>query len=205
MGIDVQRCDNVARSRQDVRRSLGLSEDDIVTLFIGVLIPRKGIADLVTAWKTVPQNPRNKLLLLAKPVDGHETALVAQLVKEDPRVVHIEKVLYEYVPEYIRASDIFLFPTHHEGFGIVVGEAMGCGLPVITTRAKGVREVYVENETALVADIGNPSQLAVHLQRLQNDAGLRTRMGNAGRRRIETHFSWDRIIDALMGSLETLR
>jgi glycosyltransferase involved in cell wall biosynthesis len=205
MGIDLERCDNVARSRQDVRRSLGLSDDDIVTLFIGVLIPRKGIKDLVMAWKTVPHNPRHKLVLLAKPVEALETALVAELVKEDPRVIHIEKVLYEHVPEYIRASDIFFFPTHLEGFGIVVGEAMGCGLPVITTRAKGVREVFVENETALVADIGSPPQLAEHLQRLQNDAELRMRLGKAGRRRIESHFSWDRIIDSLMGSLETLQ
>jgi glycosyltransferase involved in cell wall biosynthesis len=204
MGIDTGRFASVRRTRQEVRRTLDIDDDEILVLFVGVLIPRKGIGDLIEAWRTVGPHYNNAcMLIIGKPGVPHETELVTRLAEQDPRVTHMAGVPYEEIPEYFLAADIFFFPTHLEGFGIVVGEAMACGIPVLTTNAKGVREV-VNNETALIADIGRPDQLAEHLGHLLSDPALRQQLGRAGKARIEQVFSWDRVIDTLLAQLENV-
>ena len=128
--------------------------------------------------------------------------MIGELAADDARVMHIQQIPYEDMPGYFHASDIFLFPTHLEGQGIVVGEAMACGLPVVTTRAKGVREVVIENQTALVGDVGDAGQLAAHLKRLIVDADLRRELGMLGRRRVKAVYSWEKIMDSLMALLQ---
>jgi glycosyltransferase involved in cell wall biosynthesis len=198
MGIDAGRFECVRRGRQEVRATLSVGDADVLILYAGVLIPRKGIKDLVQAWRLLGARPGVRLLVIGRSLSREEAGLVSTLVEEDGRVTHIERVPYEQMPEYFQASDVFLFPTHLEGFGIVVGEAMACGLPVVTTRAKGVREVVVENETALLADVGSPEQLAKHLDQLVTDESLRKRLGSAGKARVKGVYDWDGIMDRLM-------
>jgi glycosyltransferase involved in cell wall biosynthesis len=181
---------------------LGFSPSNVLILFVGVLTPRKGISELVAAWRKLGSRPELRLLLVSKPVAEHETRLVEALIREDPRVRHLAGVPYERVAEYFRAADIFFFPTQLEGFGIVVGEAMAAGLPVVTTRAKGVRSVVAEGETALCTDVGDVDAMARALQMLAEDARMRQRLGVAGRNRILERFSWKDKIDALLQALE---
>jgi len=75
--------------------------------------------------------------------------------------------------------------------------------PIVTTRAKGVRGVVVENETALLTDVGNPKELAQQLARLIENPGLRRRLGMTGRKRVAERFDWDTIVDTLLGVLES--
>lgn len=202
IGIDVDRIDSARPARDQIRESLGLSDNDILILFVGVLIPRKGIKDLVAAWRLLPSDQRIHLLLIAQPITPEESLSVEELKRSDQRVHHLNRVPYEQIPEYFHAADIFFFPTYREGFGIVVGEAMASRLPVVTTRARGVRSVVAENETALVADVGRPDQLATHLKRLIADPDLRRALGEAGRERVTRLFRWDVIIDSVMDLLE---
>ena len=78
---------------------------------------------------------------------------------------------------------------------------MASGLPVVTTRAHGVREVVRENETALLAEVGDVEQLTAQLRRLVQEPELRKQLGMAGRRRVEQVFRWDTIIDGLCALL----
>ena len=201
LGIDGSRVATAGRSRQAVRAELGVKPDETLVLFVGVLTARKGITDLVAAWRGLGAQPGIRLLLVSKPVEERETRLVETLVREDPRVQHLPRVAYEQIPEYFRAADLFFFPTHLEGFGIVVGEAMAAGLPVVTTRAQGVRTVVVEGETALCTDVGDVGAMTEAVGSLVRDPHLRQRLGTAGRRRILEHFSWAEKIDTLMAAL----
>ena len=201
VGIDLERLTAAGRSREVVRAELGVSNQEVLVLFVGVAIPRKGIADLVAVWKGLGARGDVRLLLISKPVAPRESEFIADLVREDARVTHLPKVPYERIAEYFRASDVFFFPTHREGFGIVVGEAMACGLPVLTTRARGVRSVVEEGKTALMADVGDVVALTRHLRRLVEDPDLRHCLGNGGRERIATLFRWDTIMESLMALL----
>jgi len=201
LGIDTEGDAPPASVRQEIRDQLGFAESDVIVLFAGVAIPRKGIADLTAAWGRLGNHNRARLLIISQPVATHESQLIAELAMSDSRVRHLARVPHKLMPAYFGASDIFLFPTHREGFGLVVGEAMASGLPVVTTRAHGVREVVQENETALLAEVGDVEQLTAHLRRLVQEPELREQLGMAGRRRVEQVFRWNTIIDGLCALL----
>ncbi len=206
MGINGTRFDRARPCRDAIRARLGIGPDEVLVLYVGVLSRRKGMSDLVAAWRKIADTPRARLLIIGKPVEEQPAALVAELAASDSRVTHLPGVPYEEMPNYFVAGDVFFFPSHLEGYGIVVGEAMAAGMPVVTTRAKGIRGVVAadgqgEAETALVGDVGDVSAHAENLRRLIGDAGLRRRLGDAGRARIASQFAWDGIIDRLMGAL----
>lgn len=202
MGIDAARFDRARPRRAAVRARLGVGHDDVLVLFVGVLSRRKGVSDLVAAWRKIADTPAARLLVIGKPVEEDQAALIGQLAAADARVTHLAGVPYEQMPEYFVAGDVFFFPSHLEGYGIVVGEAMASGMPVVTTRAKGIRGVIAEGETALAGDVGDVAAHAANLRRVIQDEMLRRRLGDAGRRRIASHFAWDGIIDRLMSALE---
>jgi glycosyltransferase involved in cell wall biosynthesis len=201
IGIDTARFAPCHETRQRVRRMLGFTPSDTVLLYVGSLIPRKGIDDLIAAWELLRNANAIRLLVIGGAHAPDETEMVRSLVRRDRRVQHIERVV-DTVP-YYQGADVFVFPTRLEGFGMVVAEAMAAGLPVVTTRAKGVREVVEENETALLADVGRPDQLSTQIRLLLADSKLRLRLGTAGRRRVMERFDWDPIIDSLLAALQS--
>ena len=202
MGIDAARFDRARPRRAAVRARLGIGPDEVLVLYVGVLSRRKGVSDLVAAWRKIADMPGARLLIIGKPVEEQQAALVNELAAADARVTHLTGVPYEEMPDYFVAGDVFFFPSHLEGYGIVVGEAMATGMPVVTTRAKGIRGVIAEGETALAGAVGDVDAHAEHLRRVIQDAVLRRRLGEAGRRRIASRFAWDGIIDRLMTALE---
>lgn len=202
MGIDAARFERARPHRADVRARLGISPDDVLVLFVGVLSRRKGVSDLVAAWRAMSATPGARLLIIGKAVEEQQAALVSELAAGDARVTHLAGVPYEQMPDYFVAGDVFFFPSHLEGYGIVVGEAMAAGMPVVTTRAKGIRGVIAEGETALAGPVGDVDAHVANLRQVIQDPALRRRLGEAGRCRIASHFAWDGIIDRLMHALE---
>ena len=95
------------------------------------------------------------------------------------------------VGEILAASQIFVLSSRSEGLPISILEAMAAGLPVVASRVGGVAELVVEGETGLLVPPGRPDELAAAIERLLDDAGLRERLGAAGRRRVETDFGID--------------
>lgn len=100
-------------------------------------------------------------------------------------------------------ADVFAFPTFYpdECFPLVVLEAMGAGLPVVTTTEGALPEMIREGEDGFICPKQDPVALADALARLVSDPGLRTRMGESGRTRYEAFFTLDRfernIVDIL--------
>jgi glycosyltransferase involved in cell wall biosynthesis len=104
---------------------------------------------------------------------------------------------------------LFACPSVYEPFGIINLEAMACERPVVASAVGGIPEVVVDGETGVLvplelspedpmspADPGRyASDLAAAINRLMADAGLRARMGSAGRRRAVERFSWSSIAD----------
>ena len=93
------------------------------------------------------------------------------------------------IPQLLKQFDVFVFPSFSEGFGLAVAEAMATGLPVIATRAPGVREVVVEGETGYLVPLDDDQAVAQRVLALLREPQLRQRMGEAGRRRVEENFT----------------
>ena len=81
-----------------------------------------------------------------------------------------------------------------EGFGISLVEASACGLPVVAGNSGGVPDAVQDGETGFLVPPEDPAALADAICRLLGDATLATRLGGNGRRAVETHFNWDRVV-----------
>ncbi len=81
-----------------------------------------------------------------------------------------------------------------EGFGISLVEASACGLPVVAGNSGGIPDAVQDGETGFLVPPEDPAALADAICRLLGDATLATRLGENGRRAVETHFNWDRVV-----------
>jgi glycosyltransferase involved in cell wall biosynthesis len=106
------------------------------------------------------------------------------------------------VPDVVQLyshAAVFACPSVYEPFGLINLEAMACETPVIATRVGGIPEVVVDDETGWLVPPGDAAALAAAVRRLLDDSDRAARFGRAGRLRVETQFSWERIAERTLG------
>ena len=167
-------------------------------LFVGRISEQKGIFGLLEAADALPEGV--ELVLCASSPDTPELqARLAAAVVGRPRIRWINAMLpVEEVVQLYSHAAVFVCPSIYEPFGLINLEAMACGTPVVASRVGGIPEVVVDGETGLLVEPGDPAALAAALRRVLDDPARAARMGEAGRRRVEAHFSWDRIAERTM-------
>jgi starch synthase len=164
-------------------------------LFVGRISEQKGIFQLLEAARTLPEEVT--LVLCASSPDTPELAArLEAAVAGRSRIRWINAMLP--VPEVVQLyshATVFVCPSIYEPFGLINLEAMACGTPVVASRVGGIPEVVVDGETGWLVPPGDPVALAQALRDALADPARARQMGEAGRRRVEAHFSWDRIAD----------
>jgi len=158
-------------------------------LFLGRLGARKGVYELLEAVKAIlPTCPGLRLVCAG---DG-EIQQVRRRVEELELTHHVTLpgwVTGEKKAEMIRQSSVFVLPSHHEGLPMSVLECMAYGLPVVTTRLRGMDEAVTEGVDGFLVDPGNIQQLAQALTMLLSNQNLRSRIGAAARDKAMRKFS----------------
>jgi len=184
-GVDLQRFKPDPQAREDVRKELSLKEDAVVLLYVGRLNRDKGIPELLEAFALhVAEHPKTRLLLVGPDEEGMERLI-------DP-ASGVLRVGYTDKPErYMAAADVFVLPSHREGFGSTVTEAAACGLPAVASRIYGLTDAVVDGKTGLLHERGSVKSLAAALAKLSFDAELRRRMGDAARARATKDFAME--------------
>ena len=99
------------------------------------------------------------------------------------------------VAALIRGFEIFVFPSHLEGLGTSVLDAMALGKPVVATRAGGIPEIVQDGVTGLLAPPRDPAALAQAIRYLLDRPDLQAQFGEAGRRRVEQSFTVERMAE----------
>jgi len=172
-------------ARLDLRRRYGWRADDVVTLFAGRLVERKGLDDLFAALAGLPASVR---LAVAGPGEVAHWQRRAREAGVAERVQFLGAVDYADLPDLYRAADLFAAPSRDserdgdpESFGIVFLEAAASGLAVLGTRTGGIGEAVEEGVSGLLVRPGDLDGLHAGWRRLAGDPGLRASMGNAGR------------------------
>jgi glycosyltransferase involved in cell wall biosynthesis len=99
------------------------------------------------------------------------------------------------VEDLLFASDIFVLPSHQEGFSNALLEAMAASVPAIATAVGGNSDAVVDGETGLLVPPSNPRSLAAAILRLAKNPELCRRFAEAGRRRVEQKFSLEACVD----------
>lgn len=108
------------------------------------------------------------------------------------------------VPQYMSAMDIFLFPTHREGFGGVILQAMAMGVPVITTNVPGAREAIENNISGLLCEAHDSQSLINAMEILYKDEKQRHKFSSNGLERVNKYFSRSQMTKLIVDDREAL-
>lgn len=170
-------------------------------LTVARLEPYKGVD---TALKAVAQCRREGLevgyLIVGS---GKKRSLFVKLAKElgiADAVRFVGNVPDAELPAVFNAATAYVGVSRRddgsrvEGFGIALAEASACGLPVIAGQSGGLAEAVQDGETGLVVNSGDTEAVAAAIKRLLGDQLLARRLGQGGRKAIETYYNWDRVI-----------
>lgn len=95
--------------------------------------------------------------------------------------------------DYFKESDLFVLPSRIEGYSRVIAEAMGAGLPVVTTDAPGCGEVFSDGAQGVVSPVDDVSAMAANINRLAADSGCRTKLSENAVA-LASELDWDRIV-----------
>lgn len=159
-------------------------------LFVGLLTPRKGVLDLLAASRSLrDRGVDHELQLLGGTPDEGPAAEAQVRAGVDDAVRLLGTRPPEQMPAAYAAADVFCLPSWWEAMPLSVLEAMASGLPVVASDVGDVGRAVADGRTGFVVPARNPQRLAEALEPLLTDAGLRRRMGAAGRVRVTEMFS----------------
>ncbi len=150
--------------------------------FCGQMIARKGLDILLEAFQQVARHqPGVHLLLVGR--SAEEPPLLARLAPDvRARVEMAGFQPPDGLAPWFRRADVFVLPSRHDGWGVVVNQALGAGLPLICTDAVGAAHDLLQPEVnGLMIPAGNVSTLAEAMQRLAEDPDLARKWGHASR------------------------
>jgi UDP-glucose:(heptosyl)LPS alpha-1,3-glucosyltransferase len=134
--------------RHPTREKLGFAPTDKVIVFVANELHRKGFATLLRAWANI-QKPNERLLVVGRASPAAFVAEIAALGLTNR--VHFAGSADD-VAQYYSAADVFALPTQYEPWGLVIVEALACGLPVLTSRLAGAASAVIEGKTGLLLD-----------------------------------------------------
>lgn len=154
-------------------------------VFVGLVDARKGMPLLLEAWEKIDQSAAS--LTLIGPV---EPAIRELIQTRYPGILVKGKVPFAELKSLLPQYDVLVFPSYFEGFGLVVPEAMACGLPVITTDATCGSDVVDEGIDGRVIPAGNTDQLYKALQAVIDNRSVLRQMGRNARQKAVQN-SWE--------------
>jgi glycosyltransferase involved in cell wall biosynthesis len=176
-----------------MRRNLDLPPEHFIVLFVGLMVPVKGLEILVEALSAWAAEKANWTCVLVG--DGPLSEMLQQQAIDaeiDEHMHFVGRRSSQEIPQWMQAADVLVLPSYSEGRPNVVLEAQACGTPVVATRVGGTAELVVEGETALLVESGDAAQLRAALEMLRDDASRCEDMGRRARAHVEASgLTWE--------------
>ena len=186
-GIDADHFSPDAEPTPDLRGEQG------TIAFVGRFDPRNGLGTMIEAHRIL-QSERGDVRLVVVGDGPLRARYERQITAEQRPHVHFAGRLNRSRPNHLVAADIFCTPCNRASFGMVLLEAMSCGVPVVASRISGFQLVMQDGvQGHLVHPADDAPCFATALGRLLDDPDERHRMGEAGRQRALEHYAWPRV------------
>jgi glycosyltransferase involved in cell wall biosynthesis len=170
------------------------SNNEKIILYVGTLRSIKGINYLIEAMKIISQNCLNTKLLLVG--DGEERKSLENLVDEldlNQHITFVGRVSNEDVPKYMAASDVFVLPSLSEGFPNVILEAMASGLPIVTTKIRGLPEIVKDGINGFLVEPENPGEIAENVIYLLKNTEIAHTISENNKKDVE-QYAWENVV-----------
>lgn len=197
MGVDVEQFagGNPTSLRGELR------SDDLLVLFVGRLVEKKGCYDLLEAFSLLPNNlrARTTLWIVGQGWEHDGLYTFATRLGIHPKIQFWGAVSNHRLPDFYAAADLFVAPSIRaesgdtEGQGVVLLEAFAARCCVLSTRVGGIAEVVTDGATGLLVEPNAPRQLAAAMETLLGNVSLRNRLAENGFQRVNQHYGWEKI------------
>ena len=182
---------------QKIRERHGISENDVILLFVGWDLKRKGLEHVIRSISTI-KHENIKLLV----VTGDKTDSYLRLAREldvDKNIILVGSLPADRLRDYYQASDIFILPTHFEAFSLATLEAAAAGLPLLLTNVHGTEILNNGYNGFFISH--RPQDIGDKINTLVRNRKLRIRMGRNARKVAKEH-SWNKIAKKTMDVYE---
>jgi glycosyltransferase involved in cell wall biosynthesis len=190
-GVDLARFRPAsADDRTALRARLGLPAGATVLTYTGRLLRGKGLELLLETFIGL-RRPSTVLMLVGSGA-GQTLSIEDELRRRAGEAGVAGRVIFtgrvDDVQDYLRASDVFVFPSLFEALGISLVEAAACGLPCVASRTGGIVDVVEHERTGLLHEPGDGAGLAAGVERVLADGALAAALGRAARAKAESEF-----------------
>ncbi|MDO4379098.1 MAG: glycosyltransferase family 4 protein [Erysipelotrichia bacterium] len=191
-GVSLKDCDcfDHEETKKKLRTKYSIPQNAFLYGYVGRINADKGINELIEAFKSVLKNNDTVYLALVGMLDDTNPINDDNLeyAQSNEHIVLTGNVPPDEVYKHMSMFDVLVHPTYREGFGKVLQEAMGVGIPIITTDIPGPSEVVENGISGLLVKVKNIDSLKTGMEKILNDNELRENMAKAGRQRAEKYF-----------------
>jgi glycosyltransferase involved in cell wall biosynthesis len=193
-GVDTERFRPAAPGEaRRLRESLALSPEATIVTYTGRLLRGKGLESALDAFARLAATRKHLHLVLVGSGAGQSLSVEDQLRRSATEGALAGRVTFtgrvENVEEYLRASDVFVFPSVFEALGLSLIEAAATGLPAVGARTGGIVDVIDDGASGFLFTPDDAADLAAKLAPLVDDAELRRRLGERARSVAAERFS----------------
>ncbi len=208
-GIDVARFDRTRVPRETTatyRAALGIPRDSLVVGIVARMVAEKGIHEFLDAAARLRSRFPGLRLLLVGPFDTAKADAITPNTADryGVRDICVFTGHRSDLPELYATMDVFVLPSHREGFPRTPMEASAMSVPVVATNIRGCRTAVDDRRTGMLVPLDNPGALAEAIGRLLADEALRTEMGREGRRVALERFDERRVFAKVLATYDEL-
>ena len=199
-GVDLERFnrERARGSRASKRAELGIEHDEVVAGFVGRLVEEKGLPELVAAAESLTGKVR---FVVVGPGDHDKSdALPPSVIERGKQAGVLFLGMRSDVDDLYGAFDLFVLPSHREGFPRAAMEAAASGLPIVATDIRGCRQIVDDGVNGFLVPARDVVALARAIEKLAGDAGSRGRMGEASAVKAHSEFDEARVVGIVMDS-----
>jgi glycosyltransferase involved in cell wall biosynthesis len=186
------------QERQQARETVNLPSAGTIVVFTGRLLESKGVLDLVESWATLaPEFPSATLVIVGSGqnlMHNCEAELHRRIESLELQEQVVMTGFVRNVEDYLKAADVFAFPTTEEAFGIALIEAMSAGLAVVAARVGGIKDIIQPEINGLLIEPHDAPALTRELRRLLVDSDLRSRLGQSAVKTVDERYSSETVL-----------